>query len=291
MNSTNDLPEGSDNAPLDAQLPDAEGAEVAPSASVGSVEAAGVDAAAVEAAASEETAAAIEASSIAGLAAVAAPSEAVAPAAAPSVPAAVPESSRPTFLFLGVVAGISLFLDIATKAWAEVTVSARGFEPIEIIDHHLSITLAYNRGGAWGIFRDAGEMVRKPFFVVVSVAAILFIVSLYGRLHRSQKSLTWGLPLVLGGALGNLSDRITRSQVIDFIDYRANWVMHLNGFVHKYVSSWTITDHWPTFNVADIAICVGVGLMAVDMFTARKNGQPVAEAPVSPVLPIETHPS
>lgn len=193
-----------------------------------------------------------------------------------------PPRERPTYVFLGIVAAISLALDISSKAWAEVTLNRRGFEPIELWDRHLSITLAYNQGGAWGLFANAGEMVRKPFFLIVSAAAIWFIVSLYGRLHKSQKALTWGLPLVLGGALGNLSDRITRSQVVDFIDYRAEWVLHLNSFVHKFARVWTITDHWPTFNVADVAICIGVGLMAVDMLGSRKRPQPLRFPPSSP---------
>lgn len=201
------------------------------------------------------------------------------PTIEPPPPAPEPRAKRPTYVFLGVVAAISLVLDIGSKAWAEVTLNRRGFEPIELIDHHLSITLAYNQGGAWGLFANAGETVRKPFFLIVSAAAIWFIVSLYGRLQTGQKALTWGLPLVLGGALGNLSDRITRSQVVDFIDYRAEWVLHLNSFVHKYVRVWTITDHWPTFNVADVAICIGVGLMAVDMFSSRKRQSTLSSAP------------
>lgn len=183
---------------------------------------------------------------------------------------------RPTFLFLGVVASLTLIADIGTKGWAEVALNRRGFEPIEIVDGYLSIILAYNRGGAWGLMQNASEFVRKPFFVGVSAMAILFIVSLYSKLQRSQRALTWGLPLVLGGALGNLSDRITRSQVIDFIDYRSDWVLKANAFVQKYVKSWSVTDHWPTFNVADIAICIGVALMAIDMMSARRpsHGEP-----------------
>ena len=177
----------------------------------------------------------------------------------------------PSFRFFGIVAAISLVADVATKAWAELIMNQRAFEPIELLDGHVNVILAYNRGGAWGLLQDASEVIRKPFFLGVSVAAILFIVSLYGRLTPGQRALKWGLPLVLGGALGNLSDRITRSQVIDFIDYRADWVMAMNSFVRRYVKDWTLTDHWPTFNVADIAICVGVGLMAVDMFTSRRR--------------------
>lgn len=202
--------------------------------------------------------------------------------------------SRPSFVFFGVVAGLSLASDIATKVWAELTLNQRGFEPLELIKDHLSITLAYNRGGAWGLFATASDLVRKPFFLGVSVAAIAFIISLYARLTLRQKALRWGLPLVLGGALGNLNDRITRSQVIDFIDFRADWIMDLNVFVHRYVPSWAMTDHWPTFNVADVAICIGVGLMAVDMFTHRPRKvslSPAAPLPGEPVLSMSSLPT
>jgi signal peptidase II len=185
--------------------------------------------------------------------------------------AAVPPVERPSFIFLGVVSALTLFADIASKAWAEVAINRRGFEPIEVIDGYLSIILAYNRGGAWGLMHNASELLRRPFFLCVSAAAILFIVSLYAKLVREQRALTWGLPLVLGGALGNLSDRISRSQVIDFIDFHADWVLKANAWVKGYFPSWTVTDHWPTFNVADIAICVGVGLMAVDMMGPRRK--------------------
>src|SRR6478736_1513947 len=177
------------------------------------------------------------------------------PAPASMRPSQAPQA-RPTFLFLGVVAAIVLIPD------------------------HLSFTLARNRGGAWGLLENASEMIRRPFFLLVSGLAIAFIVSLYGRLGASQRALKWGLPLVLGGALGNLSDRIIRSSVIDFIDYRANWIESMNRGIFKVVHNWGVTDHWPTFNVADVSICVGVGLMALDMFTSKRgHSAPVILSP------------
>ena len=180
---------------------------------------------------------------------------------------------RPTYVLFGGLAAVSLFADISSKAWAEVVLSKRTMaEPsIVLIKEHLSFTLAYNKGGAWGLLHDASESVRRPFFLLVSVLAIAFIVSLYSRLAPSQRALKWGLPLVLGGALGNLSDRITRSSVIDFIDYRADWIEKMNAFIARFSKGWAVTDHWPTFNVADIFICIGVGLMAVDMVTSRRR--------------------
>ncbi|MBX3181857.1 MAG: signal peptidase II [Polyangiaceae bacterium] len=199
-------------------------------------------------------------------------------------PVAAPDlSQRPSFRFFGVVASVSLVLDVASKAWAALALEG-SHEPIVVLKDHLSFTWALNRGGAWGILQDAGELVRRPFFFAVSVLAVVFIVSLYGRLHRDQWALKWGLPLVLGGALGNLADRIVRGSVIDFIDYRADWVGSLNGFIQRYAESWTVTDHWPTFNVADISICVGVALMAVDMIASRKH----PHAAVAAAAPAES---
>lgn len=231
-----------------------------------------------------------------------APEPAVEPAAAPAL---APEPSapklpspeeldalrrRPSFLFFGVVAALSLVADIGSKAWAEVVLSKRtAIDPsIPLIKDHLGFTLAYNRGGAWGLLHDANESIRRPFFLLVSVLAIAFIVSLYSRLAPTQHSLKWGLPMVLGGALGNLSDRITRSSVVDFIDYHARWIEKMNGFIAKYAKGWAVTDHWPTFNVADIFICIGVALMAVDMVTSRRK--PAAAAPPDAPPPPPTPP-
>ena len=107
----------------------------------------------------------------------------------------------------------------------------------------------------------------------------------YRRLQPRQYALKWGLPLVLGGALGNVFDRVRYGYVIDFIDYRADWIKTFNELIGKYYSRHVVTDHWPTFNVADIAICVGVALMAIDMLTSRRGKLPVAaDVPIEPVL-------
>lgn len=198
-----------------------------------------------------------------------------------------PGTPRPSFVFFGVLAALSLAGDVASKAWAEIALSKRTLlDPsVTLVKNHLTLTLAYNKGGAWGLLQNASETVRRPFFLLVSVLAIAFIVSLYGRLAPTQRALKWGLPLVLGGALGNLSDRITRSSVIDFIDYRADWIEQMNLLIARAFRAWSVTDHWPTFNVADISICIGVGLMAVDMITSRRRPAVVATASAAPEGP------
>lgn len=213
-----------------------------------------------------------------------APPEALPPVSGSVAPSAEPTQAhdRPSFVFFGVVSALSLAADIGSKVWAEINLIHRASHPIVLIEDHLNLTLAYNPGGAWGLAQNASEQLRKPFFVLVSMAAIWFIFSLYGRLAPGQRALKWGLPLVLGGALGNLADRLTRSQVIDFIDYRAEWIRSMNEQIARVHANWSVTDHWPTFNVADIAICVGVGLMAVDMITSRRGAkEPIEPAPLT----------
>lgn len=206
---------------------------------------------------------------------------------------AIPETilgPRPSPVFLTVVAVLSLVSDIGTKLWAEKRLADYpGY--VTVLEDHLMFVLAKNKGGAWGLLQGESENVRRPFFLLVSVAAIAFIVTLYRRLQPKQYALKWGLPLVLGGALGNVFDRIRYGYVIDFIDYRADWLKKANELAKKYYPSHIVTDHWPTFNVADIAICVGVALMAVDMLTSRRGPKPAlvpADVPVEPVPPAES---
>lgn len=193
-------------------------------------------------------------------------------AAAPTQPPAL----RPNYLFLGVVAIITLALDLGSKIWAKGHLEdAKSFadKHIEVIPKFMAFTFARNKGGAWGLLQDESESVRRPFFFSISLLAVIFIVSLYRKLTPDQTALKWGLPLVLGGALGNLVNRIQYNYVVDFIDVYAKW----GGENH----------HWPTFNIADIAIVAGVGLMAVDMFTSRKpqTPAPVASAEETPRAP------
>jgi signal peptidase II len=176
---------------------------------------------------------------------------------------------RPPYVFLVVLAGVTLAADLGTKQWA-VTNLSEPFERREIIEGSLGLVLAHNPGGAWGLLQNESPMVRIPFFIVVSIVAIGFIVSLYRKLAPDQTALRWGLPLVLGGALGNLIDRIRYRHVIDFIDMYTREGTWLDNFIERFTGPTRGGYHWPTYNIADIAIVAGVLLMAVDMFTSRK---------------------
>jgi signal peptidase II len=182
------------------------------------------------------------------------------------------DTRPPSLVFLAIVSVVSLIADIATKTWAEDHLS--GFPAtIQVWKDHIQFVLAKNKGGAWGLLQTAPESVRRPFFLLVSIAAIAFIMTLYRKLHPRQIALKWGLPLVLGGALGNVFDRVRYGSVIDFIDC--------------HVMSGGKDHHWPTFNVADIAICLGVALMGIDMLTAKKQPAPAPAPPPAPPSPPE----
>ncbi len=103
-----------------------------------------------------------------------------------------------------------------------------------------------NPGAAWGLFRNLSENARNAFFGLVSVGAVAFILHYYRRLGERQRFLQVALALVLSGAVGNFVDRLARRYVVDFVEWY--W--------------WNRPDlRWPTFNLADSLIVVGVGLL------------------------------
>lgn len=162
---------------------------------------------------------------------------------------------KPDYVFLVVASAIFLAADLVTKWLAVSKLSAKPEEKVVVIKGFFNLDRAENRGGAWGLLGDQPDHIRLPFFFLISAIAVVFIVSLYRKLEPQQKALKWALPLVLGGALGNLADRVRHQYVVDFID----WYVTMGGK----------ESHWPTFNVADVWIVAGVGLMIIDMFTPR----------------------
>ena len=200
-------------------------------------------------------------------------------------PASHLEGKRPGYLFLAVSALVFLAADLGTKAWAvqRLEPAAGHSTRLEVIKGIFNLDLAQNRGGAWGIFGDQPDYVRLPFFFLISAVAVVFVVSLFRRLEPRQVALKWALPLLLGGAAGNLIDRIRHQYVVDFMDVALSFIrVDPQGSMHFFAGEGAGRPwHWPTFNVADVWICIGVGLMAVDMFTPRKSVPVKEDSPVS----------
>jgi signal peptidase II len=145
-----------------------------------------------------------------------------------------------------VVCLLVLFLDQWTKMTVQRSLSL--YQKIEVIHGFFNLVHVRNTGGAFGIFGGEGGGVGSLFFVVVSVVAIGSILILLIRLKEDEMIISLSLSFILSGAVGNLIDRLWHGEVVDFLDF--------------YVSSY----HWPAFNIADSAICVGIGLMILALF-------------------------
>lgn len=128
---------------------------------------------------------------------------------------------------------------------------------VTISPDYLRIRYAENTGAAFGLFRTLPPVARGLLFHLVSLGAVVLITVYYLRLSPTapaERFARMGLPLVLGGAIGNYVDRLARGFVIDFIE--AHW--------HERAT-------WPSFNVADSCIVVGVGLMLLDGLLRRES--------------------
>ncbi len=155
----------------------------------------------------------------------------------------------PLLVALGVWA-----LDQATKAWvvAALPVGTRD----EVVPGLFRLVHSRNRGIAFGLFDSAGRTGQVVLTVVV--VAVIGVIAVH--LWRSRGALvsTVGLAAVLGGALGNLTDRLARGEVVDFLEVYLRW----GGREHA----------WPAFNVADSAITVGAGLVILaEVLAGRKH--------------------
>ena len=130
---------------------------------------------------------------------------------------------------------------LGERADAERVVPVTGF---------FNLVLTWNRGMSFGLF-NSGTMLNAVVFTVLAAAIVAALVVWLRRVRDSWLGLAIGL--VIGGAIGNVIDRVARGAVVDFLDF------HLAGW------------HWFAFNVADAAICIGVGLMLMDSLLGRRE--------------------
>ncbi|MGF6691058.1 signal peptidase II [Metapseudomonas resinovorans] len=145
-------------------------------------------------------------------------------------------------------------LDQASKWFFESELNL--YQQIVVIPDYFSWTLAYNTGAAFSFLADSSGWQRWLFAVIALVVSGVLVVWLK-RLKPEETWLAVALALVLGGALGNLYDRVVLGHVVDFI------------LVH-----WQNRWYFPAFNLADSAITVGALMLALDMFKAKKSGEP-----------------
>jgi signal peptidase II len=135
------------------------------------------------------------------------------------------------------------------------------YHRVEVIPGFFNLTHVRNTGGAFGIFGGEKGGLGSILFVVVSFVAIGVIIFLFVKIKENEKALALSFALILSGAAGNLVDRLRYGEVVDFLDF------HLS------------TYHWPAFNVADSAICIGIGLMALELLKGDQKRSTKAKAP------------
>jgi len=151
--------------------------------------------------------------------------------------------------YLGLAAGIFM-IDQASKAWAARSLRVGGDQAV--ISGFLNFAYATNTGVAFSMLDGGGDTGRWGLSVVAFIAGVL-VLYFFWRTPRSDDRILGALALLLAGIAGNVTDRLRLGFVIDFIDVQ--------------FGSW----HYPTFNVADISICVGAGLLILDMFLSKRK--------------------
>lgn len=146
---------------------------------------------------------------------------------------------------LVILSGIVVLIDQISKQLVLQTFAQN--EQFVVIPGFFSLTHVRNTGGAFGLFAGEATIVRTIFFLVVSCVAVGILWYLYRTMARGRKWIEAGFSFILAGAIGNMIDRFRFGEVVDFLDF------HVGAY------------HWPAFNVADSAICAGVGILVVNM--------------------------
>ncbi|MEK7747822.1 MAG: signal peptidase II [Nitrospirota bacterium] len=160
------------------------------------------------------------------------------------------------WLILALVACSVVLLDQITKIYIDQTFAL--YESVIVIPHLFSLTYIRNPGAAFGLFADQSSLFRTIFFSVVSLVALSFLLTMVYQTEAADRWQIIALSLLLGGAIGNLIDRVRLGEVIDFLDF------HIRA------------SHWPAFNVADSAITIGVSMLMLAMLRDMK-GRKVTE--------------
>jgi signal peptidase II len=142
-------------------------------------------------------------------------------------------------------------LDRITKSIVEARISP--FDVHNVIPGFFDIVHSQNRGVAFGILNDSTSVWRTVVLVVFSAAALILVAGMLWRSSRMDRWTVAGLALVLGGAAGNLFDRILWGRVTDFLEF--------------YIGDL----HWPTFNVADSCIVIGSGLLLLELLRPKRQ--------------------
>ncbi|HEX5282946.1 MAG TPA: signal peptidase II [Bryocella sp.] len=153
-----------------------------------------------------------------------------------------------------IIAAIVIALDRWSKLW--IVHNIRPGHARTIIPHVFRLTHVLNTGAAFSLFEgSASPALVRNLLIAFSVFAVIVVIVLLWKFAREFSLITFSLALILGGALGNLYDRIRFLHVVDFLE------VHI---VHY---------HWPDFNIADSAICIGACLLLIEMLRPQHGAK------------------
>lgn len=155
-------------------------------------------------------------------------------------------------IFISLILAI-IFIDQVTKSY--VSENFRLHESVKVIDGFFNLTYVRNKGAAFGMGGKFQDEFRIVLFKILPVIACIWLFVLLLKSFRGPLIMTWAYTLILGGAIGNIIDRIRLDYVVDFFDF--------------YIG----TSHFATFNVADSAITLAAGLIIVDFIINKKEEQ------------------
>jgi signal peptidase II len=151
------------------------------------------------------------------------------------------------YAWVGTIIGVVLVLDQFTKYLVEKSI--RMYDVIPVLPGFFNLTHVRNKGAAFSLFSTMPNGFRSAFFITVTLVAVAALAVLISK--TGERLLVAAFSLIAGGAVGNVIDRIRFGEVVDFIQW--------------YYRSF----YWPSFNVADSAISIGVGLLVIDMIIRK----------------------
>jgi signal peptidase II len=156
-------------------------------------------------------------------------------------------SSKYSLLLITV--GVIVLSDQITKLYVDAVMWPH--QSITVIENYVDITYVRNPGGAFGLFARANREIVRPLLLGLTAVAVVVMVLIYRSTPPDRLLVRLAFALIMGGAIGNLIDRLRFDEVIDFID------VHWSHY------------HWPAFNIADAAITVGVAILCWDLLFGK----------------------
>jgi len=171
------------------------------------------------------------------------------------------------YLITLITVAVIVILDQFTKWLVSTRMSLS--DTTEVIPGFFSLHYLTNTGAAFGLFRNMDERFRGVFFIGVSLLAMGMVVFYLVKSEDEKIFFPISLAMVIGGALGNIMDRIRLGHVTDFLLFEATFMGQKTvNFLDRYVGG----HYWPSFNVSDTAIVIGIFGMAIDLLFFTKEG-------------------